>query len=803
MLWEDLKLAARLLRRSPGFFAAAAGTLGLGVALVTVMFSAVDRVLLRPLPYAEPGRIVAVRQFDRARPDEGGGVSVPAFLAWRRQARSFSSIAAIQGYGFDLTGNGAPETIDAWLVTEDYFSVLGVPAWRGRTLVRDDFASGRDGVVVLSHGIWTRRFGADESLIGRPLILDGAARVVVGVMPRSFVVPGGGEFWAPRVFDDRESRAWDEDHFQVIGRLAPQSDIHAAQAELGRITAGLASEQPLAAQVGVGVRSLMDETVGNARVVLIALLAAVGAVLLIACVNVANLLLARSARRGQELAVRGALGASPWRLSRQLFAETVLIALAGGALGVLLAVWGADAAGALAPSGFLPRAERITVDGRALTFALLVAMGSAVVSGAVPALRAARPDLRDGMHEGGRASTGTAVLRRVRSALIVAQVALALMLLVGATLLNRSLALLLRQDPGFATEGRVALQVFIWDRYDSNEKRARFVEDANARLAAIAGVRAVGAVSALPYAKAWIAMEDPFTIEGTPAPRPGEAPTAYTTLATPGYFTAAGIPLRNGRLFRSGDDAAGVPVALVNEALARRWWPDSDPIGRRITVGVAGPPVTREIVGVVGDVRQNGLEHEPRPELFVPHAQSGFGSMTFVVSAGAAAPALLPSLRAALWELRPDLPIYDSATLTGLLETTVAARRFVTVLLGAFAAVALALAIVGIYGVISFVTGQRLREFGIRLALGASPASVVRGTVADSVRVVAVGILVGLAGTAALTVVLRGFLFGITATDPITYLTLVPLVLGVAALASYLPARRAGRVDPMVVLRAD
>ena len=804
MLWEDLKLAARLLRRSPGFFAAAAGTLGLGVALVTVMFSAVDRVLLRPLPFSDPGRIVAIRQFDRARPDEeGGGVAIPAFLAWRSRARSFSGLAAMQGYGFDLTVGGVPETVDAWLVTEDYFRVLGVTAWRGRVLIPDDFAPGRDDVVVLSHGIWTRRFGADPALVGGTLLLDGAPRVVVGVMPESFAVPGGGEFWAPRVFDSRESGDWGEDHYQVIGRLAPGSDIHGAQAELGRITGSLAADHPLAAQTGVGVRSLMDATVGNARPVLIALLAAVAAVLLIACVNVANLLLARSARRGQELAVRGALGASPWRLARQLFGETVLIALAGGMLGVLLAAWGADAAGALAPAGFVPRAERIAVDGRALVFALAVAIGSALCCGAIPAFRAARPDLRGGMHEGGRASTGTSGLRRTRSALIAAQVALALMLLVGATLLTRSLAQLLRQDPGFEASGRVALQLFIWDRYDTAEKRARFLQEAGARLSAVPGVRSVGAVSALPYAKAWIAMEDPFTIEGAAAPRTGEEPTAFTTLATPGYFTAAGIPLRRGRFFREGDDAASAPVVLVNEALARRWLQDGDPIGRRITVGVAGAPVTREIVGIVGDVRQSGLEHEPSPELFVPHAQSGFGSMTFVVDGGPGAAALLPSLRAAIWELRPDLPIYDTATLTDLLQGTVAARRFVTVLLVAFACVALVLASVGIYGVISFVTGQRLREFGIRLALGASPGSVVRQTVGGSVRVVAVGILVGLAGTAALTALLRRFLFGITPADPVTYITLVPLVLGIAAFASYLPARRAGRVDPMVVLRAE
>src|SRR5687768_11503441 len=451
----------------------------------------------------------------------------------------------------------------------------------------------------------------------------------------------------------------------------------------------------------------------------------------------------------------------------------------------------------------VPRAERVAVHGGAPASAPAIAIGSALSCGAIPASRAARPDLRGGMNEGGRASTGTSGLRRTRSALIAAQVALALMLLVGATLLTRSLAQLLRQDPGFEASGRVALQLFIWDRYDTAEKRARFLQEAGARLSAVPGVRSVGAVSALPYAKAWIAMEDPFTIEGAAAPRTGEEPTAFTTLATPGYFTAAGIPLRRGRFFREGDDAASAQVVLVNEALARRWLQDGDPIGRRITVGVAGAPVTREIVGIVGDVRQSGLEHEPSPELFVPHAQSGFGSMTFVVDGGPGAAALLPSLRAAIWELRPDLPIYDTATLTDLLQGTVAARRFVTVLLVAFACVALVLASVGIYGVISFVTGQRLREFGIRLALGASPGSVVRQTVGGSVRVVAVGILVGLAGTAALTALLRRFLFGITPADPVTYITLVPLVLGIAAFASYLPARRAGRVDPMVVLRAE
>lgn len=801
--WHDLALAARLLVRSPAFLAAASGTLALGVALVTVMFSAVDRVLLRPLPFAEPGRLVAVRQFDRARPDDERGVSLPAFLAWRSRARSFSGLAATQQYGFDLTGSGTPETIDASLVTEDYFRVLGVGAYRGRTLVPEDFESGKSAVVVLSHGVWQRRFGADPALVGRALILDGAPRVVIGVMPESFVVPNAGEFWAPRIPDERERQDWTEDYFEVIGRLAPGQTIAAAQAELAAVTRGLTGQFPLAAQSGVGVRSLLDQIVGNARTVLLAVLAAAGAVLLIACVNVANLLLVRSARRQHELSVRGALGASAWRLARQLLAESLVIAVAGAGAGVLLAVWGADAISALAPDGLLPRGDGIGLDGRVLAFALIVATGSALLCGALPALRAARPDLRGSMQETSRSATGTSGVQRLRSALIVAQVALALMLLIGATLLTRSLDRLLDQHPGFETQGRIALQVFIWDRYDSNEKRARFIEQANARLAAVPGVQSVGAVSALPYAKAWIAMQDPFTIEGAPAPRAGEEPTAYTTLATPGYFTAAGIPLLAGRPFRPGDDSAAAPVALINEAMARRWWPGADPVGRRITVGVAGRPVSREIVGVVGGVRQDGLAREPRPELFVPHAQSGFGSMTFVVNARGDAATLLPSLRAALWELRPDLPIYDSATLNSLLQGTVAARRFVTVLLSAFALIALLLALVGIYGVMSFATGQRSREFGIRLALGASPGGVIRSTLLQSMGVVAIGIGLGLAAAAGFTALLRRFLYGVTATDPVTYALAVPLVLGVAALAAYLPARRAGTVSPMVVLRAE
>jgi len=799
--WHDLRLAARQLGRSPGFSAGVVATLALGIALVTVMFSAVDRVLLRPLPFADAERLVALRQFDRAEPDAGDGVAPPVYMAWRERGRTLDGVAAIEPYGFDLTDQGTPETVPAWRVTEDFFPILGVSAALGRTLRSDDYTAGRQ-VVVLSHALWRRRFGADSGIVGRVLTLDGAPYEVAGVMPPGFDFPHGGEFWAPRVMSEGQRGEWDEDYFQVVARLAPGSRPEQARAELAGITVALASEWPAAAGLGVDMRPLLDEIVGAARPPLLVLLAAVGAVLLIACVNVANLLLARGVRRQRELAVRLALGASPARLARQLFAEALVLAVAGGVLGAMLAAWAADAVTALAPAELLPRAGRLTLDGRALAFTLVVAVVVAVACGLLPALRGGHVDAFGDLQSGAR-STGGESVRRVGTGLVGAQVALAVALLAVAALLGRSLAELLRQDPGFEPGGRAALQVFVWDRYDTPEKRADFVERAVERLAVVPGVRAVGAVSALPYAKAWIAMEDPFRLAGRPEAPEGREPTAYTTLATPGYFRAAGIRLVRGRLFTGADGAGAPPVALVNETMARRWWPAGDAVGARVVIGVGGAPVEREIVGVVGDVRQAGLDREPRPELFAPHAQSGFGSMTFVAEVGGDPAAALPALRSAIWSLRPDLPIYDSATLPQLLAGQTADRRFVTVLLGAFALLALALAAIGIYGVIAFVTGQRAREFGIRLALGATPGGIVARTVGESLRVVAAGAAVGLAGAVALAGLLRRFLFGVEVIDPLTWALLVPAVLAVAAAAAWLPARRAGRVDPMTVLRAE
>ena len=798
-LWSDLRIAARRLRGAPGFSAAAVLALALGIALVTVMFSAVDRVLLRPLPFAEPERLLALHQTDRAGAGENDGVAPPVALAWRERARTLDGVAAIEPYGFDLTDRGTPETIAAWRVTEDFFPILGVSAWRGRTLMADDFDAG--GVVVLGHDLWQRRFGADTALVGRTLTLDGEPHVVAGIMPPGFGFPEGGEFWAPRRFDERERAAWSEDYFQVVARLADGVTPAQARAELETLTAALGSDAPEAAGLGVVVRSLFDDVVGGARPILLALLGAVACILLIACVNVASLLLARGVRRRREFAVRRALGATGGRIVRLLFAESALLAVAGSLLGVLLAVWGAEAATALVPAGLLPRGARIGLDGRALLFAAGAGLATALVCGMAPALRARRADLRTPMQDDG-AAIGQTGLRRVGAGLIAAQVALAVTLLIGAGQFGRSLLNLLQQDPGFEPEGRVALQVFIWDRYENAELRSRFVADAVARLEAVPGVRSAGAVSALPYAKAWIAMEDEFTVVGR-VTDPSDRLTTYVTLATPGYFPSAGIPLREGRPFGTTDGPDAPPVALVNETMARRWWPAGNAVGARVVIGAAGPPLTREVVGVVGDVRQAGLDREPRPELFVPHAQSGFGSMTFVVHAGSDPSAVLPSLRAAIWDLRPDLPIYDSATLQQLLAGSLGERRFVALLLGAFAAVASLLTAIGIYGVVAFLTGQRMREFGIRLALGATPRGIVADTVRGSAFAIGVGALLGAAGAALLAASLRRLLFAVGVADPGTWALLLPAVLVVGVVAAWLPARRAGRADPVIVMRSE
>ncbi len=799
-LWQDLRFGARMLMKQPGFTLIAVITLSLGIGANTAIFSVVNGALLRPLPYPDADRIVTLWQRNNQSGAKESGASSANFLDWQSRSQNFSEMAAAEPYSLNLTGQDEPEAFRAWLVTAGFFQILGVNALHGRTFNPEEYKPGNERVVILSCGLWRRRFGADPNLIGRTLRLNGQQYTVVGVMPPEFEFPVGREMWAPRIVTERDKVVRGSGYMPVIGRLKPGVTLAQARQEMDSIAAQLLQEHPQAnRERGVAVVPLPEQLTGQVRLALLVLLGAVGMLLLIACANVASLSLARAAEREREFAVRVALGADRARLTRQLLTESLLLALLGGFGGLLLANWASGAILSLGP-GDLPRVGEAPIDGRVLAFTVAVSALTALIFGLAPALRFSKPDLNRSLKEGGRSAPGF-TRHRLRQALVVSEVALALVLLVGAGLLVRSFARLLQVNPGFSTDKVLALEVHVWGLARTPEQRAAFFEQTLDRLAALPGVQAAGAVTALPFHDNAIDPSATFIIEGRPAPLPGQEPATYLTVATADYFSAMGIPLRRGRFFSRFDRQDAAPVALINETMARRYWPDEDPLGRKITARLFGQPISCEIIGVVGDVRHTGLDSNPRPELFRPHLQSPYGSMTYAVRAVGDPLALLPAVKKEIWAVNNRLPFTSTATVEQLVSRTLAARRFTLLLLGSFAALALLLAAVGIYGLISFTTRQRAHEIGVRMAMGAQASNITRLVLREGLLLTLSGVTLGVTGAWALTRFLSGLLFGVSATDPGAFAAVVALLLVVALLASWIPARRATKVDPMIALR--
>ena len=799
---QDVAFALRQLRRSPTFAAVAVITLGLGVGATTAIFSVVDGVLLRPLPYPNADRLVRVWHVE-AKQSQRDDATPADFFDWRERSRSFAAIAGFQYYGHDVRGaDGRTTSINSWLVTEAYFTVLGVAPRLGRVLLPDDFKPGAPRVAVISTALWQQRFGGDPSVLGREETLDGMQHTIVGVMPVAFQFPDKRHIWAPKLFTDDEKSDRGSTYVAVVARLRPGVSLEAAQQDMSRVARDLSAEHPRTnAGVGIQIAAVPDELLGSVRPALLVLLGAVVCVLLVACANVANLMLARGADRGREFAIRAALGAGRTRLARQMLTESAILAVFGCAAGLFLGRWGLKVLIALSPAS-LPRADEITLDARVLAFAVAISLATAFACGLAPVRAFSRPNLHDAVREGGRGTSASGARLRVRGVLIVAEVALALVLLVGSGLLIRSFVSLLRVDPGFSAADRAMVQVFLYDLYPKAEQRVGFMRDAMERLGAGPGVRSVGAVSAMPFARANIGVETEMTIQGRPAPMAGEAPNVYTTTATNGYFETMGVALRRGRTFTAADGANAPRVALISESLAKRHFPDEDPIGKRIAVRFDGGQV-REIVGIVADVRHDGLQEAPRVEMYMPHAQFPFGSMTFVVRTEGDAAGKLPALQRAIWEANPNQAIYAAATLESLVADSLRERRFNLSLIGGFAALALILAAVGVYGLISYSTMRRTNEFGVRLALGASGTQIVTAAMRDGVRFAVIGVALGLVASYALTRAMASMLFEVSATDPITYAVLALVMLAVAAAASFVPARRALEVDPVTALRGD
>ena len=801
VLRQDFRQAIRALVRTPGFTLVAVLTLALGIGANTAIFSVVNAVLLRPLPFHEPGQLVVLNEIEtrRAATDQ---VAADNFRDWRAQSKTLERLAAWNHWGLSISGEGEPVEISTIRASHDFFNVLGVQPALGRGFLPDEEQPGRDHVVVLSHALWQQRFAGDRRIVGRSVTLDDEPYTIVGVMPEGFRFPDNTSvgMWAPLAFKFFELRTRNQRMFNVIARLAPQATLAQARAELDGIATRIAQQHPRTnTGWGITAQPAHDVATAASRETLVILLGAVGFVLLIACANVGNLLLARAAERERDMAVRIALGAGRGRLIRQQLAESAVLAVLGAGGGLVLALWGIDLVMALEP-GQLPGWNAVRVDPAVLGFTALLALAAVVLAGLLPAFAATTGDLQETLKEGGK-TTGGARQRRLRGGLVVAEVACAIVLLVSAGLLIRSLQRVQSQDPGFRPDGLLAVTLYLPDtRYPEDPQQTRFFAALLERVRALPGVTAAGGVTTLPLSTMGIDHDMPIAVEGR-EPGPTEDWQADFRITTPGYFEAMAIPVLRGRALAQRDHGSTTLVAVVNRVFVDRFFGDLEPIGRRIRFGRSGDWM--EVVGVVGQVRHRGLDAEPRAELYVPTGGLEYGTMTIVARTPGDPLALAEPFKQAVWAVDPAQPISEMKTVTELVAGSLAQRRFNTALFLIFAALALALSAIGIYGVIAYTVSRRTREIGIRMALGARYGDVVREVVGGGVKLAAIGVAIGLLGAALVTRALQSMLYGVSSVDPITFLVVPVGLLLVAALACLVPARRATRVDPMVALRSE
>ncbi|HSB12052.1 MAG TPA: ABC transporter permease [Blastocatellia bacterium] len=807
---QDLRHGLRMMGKNRGFTAIAVLTLALGVGANTAIFSVVNGILLRPLPYGDPARLV---QFWETNPLKGwtqATVAPANLFDWQKRNQSFEGVAAYMGSDTKeaglsnvfLTGEGEPERLQGLYVTGDLFSVLGVDALLGRTLSPEETWAGSHRVVVLSYRFWQRRFGGDPSIVGQTIPLNGTNRTVVGVMPESFYFPAREvELWTPMGWDRAQIAAVRRPHFlRAIGRLKPGVSIEQARADMTSIAGALESEYPdTNTQMGVSIGPLHDWIVGDSRPALLVFLAAVGLVLLIACANVANLLLARAEARKKEMAIRAALGAGRGCIIRQLFTESLVLAFFGGALGVLVAVWAKDLLLKIAPHG-IPRLDEIRLDGAALGFTLLITLLAALVAGLFPAVQVARNELTDTLREGQKGIGGSR-RARLRGILVVSEIALSFTLVIGAGLLIRSFNRLVQVDPGVDTNNVLTLRLQLpGTKYPEDRQQIAFFQEVEQRLGRLPGVQSVGATSRLPLqGYRWTGDA---TVDGR-APDDYLREVRHKPITT-GYLHTMKIQLLSGREYEDRDTAESPPVIVVNDAFARWAYPDQDPVGRRVKF--SKPTIESpwySIIGVVRGEKQDGLDKEVKPEVYELDRQNAQSQMSVVVRTTGDPMKLASAVRDEIRAIDRDLPPFDVKPMTEVLSASLETQRFTMLLLGVFAAVALGLASIGIYGVIAYSVTQRTHEIGVRRALGAKTGDVLKMIVGEALRLATTGIALGVAASLAVTRLIGGLLFGISVTDPLTFVVVGGLLAGVAFLAACVPARRAIKVDPMVALRYE
>lgn len=814
-LWQDIRYASRMLWKNPGFTFVAVLALALGIGANTAIFSVVNGVLLRPLPYEDSQQLVAIYGANAGAAAERMPLSFPDFTDYKNQARTLEHLAAYASSGTSLmSGGDEPERIMGASVSAELFPMLGAKPEFGRVFTTEEDQPGSAPVIVLSHGLWQRRFNSDQGIIGREIALGSRSATVLGVMPADFKFPieqDRHDFWMPYTPDiagDGSTYLTGRDtrFLTAIARLKPNVTLEQAQAEMSTVAGRLEAQYP-ASNTGRGVRlvSLHEDIVGDVKPALLLLLGAVGLVLLIACANVANLLLARSSARVKEMAIRTALGASRARVIRQLLTESLLLSCAGGILGLLLAMWGVDLIVAASPAD-LPRLTEIGLDAGVLAFAFGVSILTGLVFGLAPALAASKLSLNESLKEGGRSSMQGARGNRVRSVLVVSEVALSLVLLIGAGLLVKSFYRLLQTDLGYDTARILALNVPLSKaKYPDADSRARFFQEALERIKALPGVEAVGATNLLPLGGR--DTFNTFNIEGRPRALPGAELAARSQVISPDYFRAMSTDVRNGRAFTERDAKNAPPVIVVNESFARQHFAaGEDPLGKRILTDADEleklPP--REIVGIVRDVRQAGFDAKVAPAFYIPYLQSPVREMDIVVrSTLPDASTLTPAVRGAIKEVNSNQIIWEARTMRDLLARSVAPRQFNMLLLAIFAIIALTLAAIGIYGVMSYTVTQRTHEIGVRLALGAQHADVFKLVVGRGMTLALIGIGLGLLTALIMTRLMTGLLYGVSANDPAVFVGIAALLAVVAFLACYIPARRAMKVDPLIALRYE